>query len=279
MMRAAWLLCGVLIASACGEGARLSPLDVAAGDGGSAASSSSSSGAAPPTAQKREVYQRHPFGNVAVTDNLLWDGDFEWRPPFAGQYGWYQADSPFLDGVGSSKQAIGPQCKSGLKCASLEPDNVLLGLTVASEGDALAVSFWVRPSDARPSDGACTGIAATLRAQESFTPSEEILPTGATPDADGWCHFEGVVSEKGSAQFLYIHNESTQTALIDDATVVAAPSSTATMRSSSVIDPVDDDRVRAALAALRRPRILPKGAGEIAWDQHQARRFRLSKQP
>ena len=43
-----------------------------------------------PPAVKRTVIERNPFGNVEASQNLLWDGDFEWSSPFTDQYGWYE---------------------------------------------------------------------------------------------------------------------------------------------------------------------------------------------
>jgi hypothetical protein len=260
---------------ACGEGVDLPPAPMnASDDDGGTTTTGAGMGGAPGVVPKREVYQRNPFGNVAATGNLLWDGDFEWRPPFAGQYGWYQAESPQFDGLGNTKQIVGPSCRSGIKCAELEPNNILLGFAVASEGNELDVSFW-----AYPDNGDCTTIEAALINQESGAiASEAILSMGDSADADGWCRFESVVAERSDAQWLYIHNASgTMAVIIDDAVIVPATSQqqSSAMSSSLVMDPDIDARLRAFAQQQRKPRILPKSAGEIAWEKHLARRWRL----
>ncbi|MBM4359336.1 MAG: hypothetical protein FJ096_14635, partial [Deltaproteobacteria bacterium] len=66
---------------------RLAPAPTGtAGVGGSNSPTSSSGGGGEPV--RRTVTTRNPFGNVAVSDNLLWDGDFEWLSSFADQYAW-----------------------------------------------------------------------------------------------------------------------------------------------------------------------------------------------
>ena len=46
--------------------------------------------ASAPVAPRRTVIERSPYGNVKASQNLLWDGDFEWSSPFADQYGWIE---------------------------------------------------------------------------------------------------------------------------------------------------------------------------------------------
>ena len=80
--------------------------------------------AAPP---KRTVLHRNPFGNVAKTENLLWDGDFEMSSPFSDEYGWLTGP-PFS--YAFSGVRIGAECRSGIKCAVLPKKKYLVAIGV-----------------------------------------------------------------------------------------------------------------------------------------------------
>ena len=242
-------------------------------DGDATTTGTTTSGGGATPVPKREVYQRNPFGNVAETGNLLWDGDFEFRPPFASQYGWYQAESSSLFGVGNTKQVVGVRCRSGLKCARLETDNVLLGLAVSSEGNDLSVSFW-----AKPDSGTCLDVEAWLISQETTAFSDAILPESDSPAAGGWCHFLGLVAEQTHAQYLYIHNRSDSDVIIDDAVIVPAHAERQMALSATLVpDPELAVAVRAWMARERLPRILPKSPGQLAWEKHMERRWRIAR--
>ena len=132
-----------------------------------------------PSAPKCTVLQRNPFGNVAESENLLWDGDFEWSSPFSDQYGWLKGPplSYAFDGV-----EIGSVCRSGIKCASLKKGKILVAIGVASKDASLLASFWMKPAD-----GSCSGVTAELFGLTSN--GDEDVAIGATseaPDASGW---------------------------------------------------------------------------------------------
>jgi peroxiredoxin len=115
---------------------------------------------APPPTKKRDVLYTNPFGNVAETQNLLWDGDFEWLSPFTDQYGWIELPgSPTITDV-----EVGPACRSGLKCARLEHDGgSVIGIAVSSATLDLEASIWARfePVDGVPVP-ACAEVDAYL---------------------------------------------------------------------------------------------------------------------
>ncbi|MBW2528819.1 MAG: hypothetical protein JRI23_31880 [Deltaproteobacteria bacterium] len=172
--------------------------DVDAGSGGSA--------------PIRTVETRHPLGNVAKTHNLLWDGDFEWTYPFADQYGWFIGEGGYLT-YGNPDTVIGAACQSGIKCAELADGGFLVGVGVASRGNALAASFAAKPH------AGCAGVAGVL-VDAYFSGSQvELTPTSDLPDESGWCRYYGEVSERQNAQWLYIENRSGEPALVDDAAV------------------------------------------------------------
>ncbi len=265
------LILGILAIAGCGEGTRLPPAPHAPVDDTTTTTSDTSTD--PPVTPEREVIQRDPFGNVAQSGNLMWDGDFEWRPPFASQPGWFQGDNISFAGFGPTKQIVGAQCKSGVKCTLLEGDDVLLGLAVASDGDDLDVSFW-----AHPDDGNCLTIEAQLWSQETQSASDVIGPAGE-PDEDGWCRYGAVVPERSEAQYLFIHNAGLGNVIVDDAVIVAAGAqqNAWSPRHVGVIDPALSDRIAEISATIIKPRILPKSEGELAWERHAQRRWRIRK--
>src|SRR5690606_14674614 len=158
-----------------------------------------SGGGEPGPSPRRTVQQRNPFGNVAKHDNLLWDGDFEWRISFPEQYGWYETtigfgflDLPTLE--------MGAACKSGIKCARLAPNHALLGLGKSSLGNSLEASAWVWTEAA-----ACSSVRMTLAAITSVDPTVEVLSESEQPTG-GWCRFIGTVAERQEAVYVIIDN-------------------------------------------------------------------------
>ncbi len=172
---------------------------------------------APPDAgpPKRTVLQRNPFGDVAETDNLLFDGDFEWSSPFSDEYGWFQGQSPTVTDV-----VIGPDCRSGIKCARLAAHQSMVGIGVASKGTELEVSVWVHFDD--PSTP-CSSAKVTLI--DRFAGSGGPLTAGdpdvhlvaGDPDQGGWCRLEGVSPPRANRSFLNVLNTSAGKMLVDDA--------------------------------------------------------------
>src|SRR5262245_9380671 len=77
---------------------------------------------------KRTIEQRNAFGNVAETENLLWDGDFEWFSAFSDQYGWLAGTSMLTLGYSFRDIRVGTICRSGLKCAGMAKKTVLAGI-------------------------------------------------------------------------------------------------------------------------------------------------------
>jgi hypothetical protein len=208
----------------------------------------------------RTVMQRNPYGNVAETENLLWDGDFEWASPFSDEYGWFpfplsqQAVPPIL---------VGPDCRSGLKCAVLKHNKGAIGIGVASKGSKLEASFWTKPA----SGADCTSFRAVLLSVPSLLaaaqtllgqpdPDNEVAPESPAPGPDGWCHFDAVVAERTQRIFLYVYNSANGEALLDDAVVKRAPANKAL---SALVGPPSDERVKEldAVRAAARTHSLP----------------------
>jgi hypothetical protein len=219
---------------------------------------------------RRTVQQKNPFGNVAETENLFWDGDFEWASPFSDQYGWLKG-LPLayaFDGI-----RIGAACRSGIKCAALEKGKVLVAIGVASKGHKLAASFWARPEQA-----ACDGITAILMAGILGGPGGDVdiplSPDAAEPDDAGWCSYRTVSEERLTKPYLYIKNNTGGEILVDDAVLKRAaptmPLSAKIVLSAAAA--ADLQAIRADLAKLRGPHDPPPNAARRAlstWRKHE----------
>jgi hypothetical protein len=230
--------------AACGADEQLQPAPTEAPTTPVANSSTGSgptnTGGGPAGTSTRTVMQRNPYGNVAAVNNLLWDGDFEWYTRFASQYGWWTLASPNAFSLINPDIQIGARCRSGIKCAAMADNAVMMGMAVAWEGKELQISFW-----ANTSGEACGGITAYLLSRESSEPDLEIeAPAG--PEADGWCHFDSALPERKSAQFLYIHNDSGVEVVLDD--VVIQPSMVDALRLSAGTKPVPKAQLASAHA-------------------------------
>jgi hypothetical protein len=184
----------------------------------SATTSTGPSPTAPPDAgpPKRTVLQRNPMGNVAETENLLFDGDFEWTSPFSDEYGWFQGQSPTVTDV-----VVGPDCRSGVKCARLKAHQSIVGIGVASKDSPLEASVWVRFED---TSVACSAAKATL--VDRFigsgpplvdTDNDVKLTAREEPDQSGWCHLVAVAPARQNRTYLNVFNTSGSKMLVDDA--------------------------------------------------------------
>lgn len=256
------LLALLSLFAACGEGVSGGPVPVASED-----EVADVPDAPVDSTVKRVVMQRNPYGNVAVTDNLLWDGDFEFRPSFPEQYGWLIGFG-FNVGFGLPPLATGSRCKSGIKCAELAPGQHILGIAVGSEGDDLLVSFW-----AFPDDGTCDGVGAAFLSQYGTAdPGERIDPVQAEPFEDGWCRFEAVSPARASSSYLSIENQSVSNVVIDDAVVrPIAEDEQRTRSSAAPLTQADEQRfevLRRSARQARLPRRAPPSRGEQALSSH-----------
>lgn len=250
--------------AACGD-ETINPVQLAGTGGSTAASGGGGDGGAPPA--KRRIEQRNPFGNVAATDNLLWDGDFEWRATFASQYGWYASPSVQFNQLGLPPLEMGARCRSGIKCARLDPGWVILGLGVASQ-QSLNVSVW-----GKPEDGACAGVSVLLLSQSNSEPAIEVPPESDAPAADGWCRYALRVPARASAIYLFIQNLGSGQLIVDDAVITPAVDGQdvipASLRiaSETVAAPI-----RAWARAATRPRIAPPSEERLRFEERMRTR-------
>jgi hypothetical protein len=266
------ILLGGLACSGCGEGNPGSPVPVPGPVVEDAGPPPPDAGpdASDPKPVKRTIEQRNPFGNVTEAENLLWDGDFEWSSPFASQYGWLTGSAVSLSyefgGV-----LVGAACRSGIKCATLPDNKVLVGVGVASKGRKLDASFW-----AKVTTGSCAGVEAQIVALFSGgDPDAPLAPDSEEPDASGWCHYGAVVEERLEKPFLYIKNDTGADIVVDDAVLEKAPPTSAIHVLSRAPTPeaaAEIEDLRASLRARRGPQDAPPNAARRAMESWGARR-------
>jgi len=215
----------------------------------------------------RSVEERNPFGNVAATDNLLWDGDFEWSSPFSDQYGWlfgppYEYAFP--------PATIGAACRSGVKCVTLPKGKAVLGVGVGSKGNPLEVTAF-----ARPKKGGCDGVAISLIQLASLGGAVKIGPDPAEPDSAGWCLYRATVPSYPKKVYLLIANKTGEDLVVDDAVVrpakVIVPPAPPPMAPPTADDQASMDEARAAIEKLRGPHVAPPNAAKKAFEEQQAR--------
>ncbi len=247
---------------------RVSPAPVttasALPDAGPPPSDGGQGDAAPPDAgpKKRTVMQRNPFGNVARSENLLWDGDFEWSSPFSDQYGWLSGPpySYTFDNI-----VVGAACRSGLKCAKIAKKKAIVGIGVASVGEKLRASFWAHLE----ADG-CDKIKSTVsNFFDKTEPDAPITALSPTPDEGGWCEFNTVLPARSHKPYLHIENRTAGVVIIDDAVLERA--SGAAPLSLQIGPPTAEDAAALALAAeqigkLRGPHDSPPNAARRALE-------------
>jgi hypothetical protein len=216
-----WLSLALGVAAACGSSDEDTNESAPSHDAGADATVENDAAidtSGPPP--KRRIVQKNPFGNVAASDNALWDGDFEWSTQFASQYAWVPVTglgvglAPF-QGIRASAE-----CKSGMKCAFMTQNLSMAGIGVSPGGKKVAASIW-----ARPPDGVCKNMTIALIGC-SFVGDSDLQMTDAddAPDADGWCHYEAVSDVRTQASCIYVVADFVDgEAIVDDAVIRAAP--------------------------------------------------------
>jgi len=192
---------------------------------------------------KRTVIERNPFGDVAVTQNLLWDGDFEWSSAVSDEYGWWENQTTVISDI-----VVGPACKSGIKCARIKAGSTLLGIAVSSSEFALQAWVYTKFED-KGAGTPCSKVLVALTSVGVHGEPKNPL-TADPPDADGWCKFSVMAPQHQDKVFLQIRNIGGSPLLVDDAAVVAVSPlmvDSATFQSASV--PTAEDVEEAAQLA------------------------------
>lgn len=234
------------------------------GEGGASSGTASGGhgGGGGGTPPRRTVVTRSPFGNVAASDNLLWDGDFEWLSSFSDQYGWLVGANPNLLGYELPKQAFGASCKSGVKCIELKQGAIAVGIGVASAGHALEASVHAMV------EGDCASVEVAL---VSFGDGDLDVALESSGRVDGWCRFDGAVAERKNAVALYVRNGTGATIRVDDAVIHRAPQSGASAAAATP-SPREFSELKRELRRRARPAPRPRGEREEAWMRELRRR-------
>jgi hypothetical protein len=219
--RYSWFALALGIAAACGSSdddtSEATPSDDA-GSGGSGNDATTTDTSVPNV--KRKVFQKNPFGNVTVSNNTLWDGDFEWATEFASQYAWVPVSGL---GVGLAPFAgirASAFCRSGMKCAFMTTNQAMAGIGVSPGGSKVSASIW-----ARPPDGVCDEMTISLISCGFASDDDlEMKDADAAPDAEGWCHYEAISDVRELATCIYVVADfSDGEAIVDDGVIRAAP--------------------------------------------------------
>ena len=185
----------------------------------------------------RTVETRNPFGNTAVTNNLMIDGDFELTGR-TGQMPWVTFSQ---SGQSTLGYATGGQCKSGVRCGSIAPGTQLIGYFASPKTDSMTGSVW-----AHPNTGNCGDVqvqAIDLDNQSNGTASEL---KAQSQDVNGWCNYTGTIPNLAEKQpVLYISvSDGVAVALIDDAVVLPSADTQAVAHSEIKMSPAMRQRVR-----------------------------------
>lgn len=225
-----------------------------------------------PVTPKRTMVQRNPFGNVAVSQNLLWDGDFEWTSPFADQYGWYELpSSPTVSDV-----VIGPDCKSGIKCVRLKKSGNLLGIGVGAKDAPLfasvAIRFQVEEGASLPACSKAELTVIDFGGPGAADPDADVPATSEAADASGWCVLAGTIPARANKPYLLVSNHGGVPMLVDDAVLTVAESPDPAPGGKKLVlaaiapqpRQLPNIRVaREAIAKLRLPHDAPPSRGEL----------------
>lgn len=256
--------------AACGDDERLGGAAFAP-DAGSDVSAPDAQPDAPPDTGpvRRTVIQRNPFGNVGASDNLLWDGDFEWHSAFASQYGWVNAVNVISAG-GFSGVVVGPQCRSGMKCGRLTQNQKVAGIGVSPSDQPVRAGIW-----SKPSTGECLDVRVLLIACDYGDDLDvPVLDADGKPDADGWCEHVLITEERQRASCLLVEAQFQEgEAIIDDAIIQPAPAGMALSPSPplSAAARASAEAARAGLREWLKPGRAREPDARRAWERFRRR--------
>jgi hypothetical protein len=212
------LFCVALAAAACGCG-DAEPLSPLAAPKQEQPPGPADAGTPPPTDAgpvERRVILRNPLGGPP--GNLLADGDFELSVQGEGQtsqVGWRGFTN---SGEKNIRLETGGLCRTGLRCAVLEPNSYMYGRgAAASGGKGHLASVWMKPPPEQPCDVASVTLVSCDTIQ-----TFKVLLHPELPDETGWCEFSAALPEKDTGVCILVmaHLGATETALFDSAAVV-----------------------------------------------------------
>lgn len=173
--------------------------------------------AVPPGETVRTVEVRNPMSQRP--GNLLVDGDFELSIVIEGtgpQAGWRPFDANGFD-QRYMRGATGGMCRSGLRCAWLDPGVILLGEGTAANGTGMIASVYTRP----PEGFTCSTMSAEVIQCGTFSSTARLFPESEDPGADGWCYYRARVPRQNRATCMLLQSSVIgEATLLDDAAIV-----------------------------------------------------------
>lgn len=234
-------------AGGAGDGLAGAPTIPTAGSGGGAGQATGGQGgeAGAPITPIRTVSQRNPFGNVAASDNLLWDGDFEWSGAFLSQYAWSSGKSWKTSGVPEIE--VLAACRSGMKCARVKKGGSIGGIGVSPRTPTTRFRGWVKIESGEACSRVQLYLSSCFGYDDLKDPAES---SSAEPDGEGWCRYEAERPTLDKTPCLFLLNKSKAGLLVDDFYLgpgTSAPSSGA----SSAVDAEATAQVREIREDLR----------------------------
>ncbi|MBK6696938.1 MAG: hypothetical protein IPG50_32850 [Myxococcales bacterium] len=176
-------------------------------------------------AARRTVEVRNPFGNTAVADNLMADGDFE----LTGRYD----QQPWL-AFGQGGQSVlnfetGGRCRSGVRCLVLGPDEAVLGWMATPAAGKITIALW-----ARPVGGSCKDLIVRIVDMDKDSNTAVGFPAPAE-DERGECFFEGsAASLPGGSPAVWLEvagNAKAKSIVVDDVVALPVAGNGASLRS------------------------------------------------
>lgn len=239
-----------LALAGCAHDEKVSPVGAASGmpTGTTTATTPPTEEPPPPPTPKRTLVTRDPFGNVDATNNLMWDGDFEWSSAFADQYAWFTTRGQLVDDF-----ALGVDCVSGIKCARIAKNAQVVGLAVGSTS-ALRASIYVRITEG---GAGCDTVDVALFSQGIQGSDPDVaLVAGEDPTRPGWCKFAGNSPPRSDQTYLYVDNGAGAPIVLDDAVLERIDDGDAIALTPVLVAPpqlvarIDDARAAAKAARL-----------------------------
>lgn len=199
-------------------------------------------------APRRTVSMVNPLGGPP--GNLLYDGDFELTVGSGNLTGW----SVWKYGVGTSSFALetGGLCRSGVRCAVLEPGMEWYGWGAAAQSARMHASIWAKPPESR----LCAAIEP-LVVDWSTGMGSYLNPVSEQPGEDGWCHYEAGMSRRDTQIIFVVRSSLTlyETALVDAARLVPTTGTVPMAAAGRPIEPARQQHIRTMVEYFRSQRI------------------------
>lgn len=213
----------------------------------------------------RTVETRPRFGTLDP-DNMLLDGDFELSAPDAMQYPWFNFTA--------ANVALGMQCRSGLRCAHLEPGELIYGVFVWPDGPVTA-GFYAHIGG-KSCDSEAVGYLTSVQNYLGAPNPTQLMATSSGPDKDGYCHYTADMSppqDTGNGFWTLIiadHKSATAAITVDDASIKAlSGSNAASLRAASGPPTAETMRIveRARENYAKRPPVPPRAERPPVFDK------------